>query len=79
MFTPKPRYSTQDVSEYVRCIETTHKLRDSLYTAVRINQNATSQQKLAWHTEIENYSRDIATMQASLAHILKRVRKEQQG
>lgn len=77
MFNTKPAYTTTDIASYVDSIETLSKLRDAIQTQLRINQQPSPQQRLAWLTEIENFNRDIASMQAVLNKMLQRVQKDQ--
>jgi hypothetical protein len=76
MFNKPPRYTTQEVADYVASISTMSDQRAKRHLDLRQYQNATSQQQLAWRAEIESYNRDIKTMQAVLEKMLKRIQKE---
>jgi hypothetical protein len=77
MLSNKPRYTTTEITDYIASIKTMSEERSKRLLDLRQYQNATSHQQLAWRAEIESYNRDIKSMQESLSHMLKRVRKEQ--
>lgn len=76
MFNRKPQYTAADVHSYVNDIRTYSELRDKCTLSLRTNPNAPSQYQLIWRREIEDYSRSIEIMQATLAKILKKLDRE---